>query len=425
MNVAAPINRAFFPLMRLLFRWIPEKSRAAFLIVSALPCFLFLLNLGASFLKPCAFTPFLPFLVLVAALVTYRFKLFGLLASCCAFFLLFFLAYPNLDPSQRLWQAGILCNFSLSLFVLWLCSEEASFYLVEYETGSQEMSKKLAQSEADLQLLMKSASEQEKELKEEIERLKSEAQQRRIEKIQEAKHLALINSEIEMLTAHKNSFIESALKAKQEALHNQELLAEYEKKLVEATINANDALAHQKKRYDELEVTYETLQKSLSDQKQQLRQCEEDAHLEKQLMEEQHVEMLRQHKEAIIDLQERLLKIQQLPLKVEIQTMKVVEEDAELKKAYVLLENSLKQLRLQFNEKSENLSQTRKELFATETKLLTFEKEKSLTHFEPAGEEAKALETVIAHLCMEIELLEQEVSQLENLICNGPQKLDR
>jgi predicted nucleic acid-binding Zn-ribbon protein len=78
------------------------------------------------------------------------------------------------------------------------------------------------------------------------------------------------------------------------------------------------------------------------------------------------------------------------------------------------LEGLYKQLQDQFEEKARVLSQTRKDLFHTEGKLLAFEHEKELSAVTPNHESAY-FEKEFCRLAAEIASLEEEVAALEDL----------
>jgi len=85
-----------------------------------------------------------------------------------------------------------------------------------------------------------------------------------------------------------------------------------------------------------------------------------------------------------------------------------LEEEAQSDKQLVELRANLTQLRKQFDEKSEVLHQTRKQLFIVEGQLLTLQKEQSeqecaeedalLHHVQQCEEECTALEQEVLHL---------------------------
>jgi hypothetical protein len=451
-NVTAAVKKVPFSLGRLLARLSPEQRSGQVLLWSALPSFLLLSNLGVSLLRPCVFTAFLPFLALLSTVSTFRYKTLGLAGSylACGLFLAFF--YSQVAPEDRLWQMGVFFSLALSLFVFLISAEEAAACLFDLRNAAESLKKRLSHAEDECALAKKSAEEKEKEFREEIEKLKEEAQQRRIEKVNEAEHLALINSEIEMLTAQKNTFIEAAERAREEAARHRLQLKEQEEKILKEKQCLAEEVAFQKRLLEEKEKCFfEGEQKAkeelsfhkelLEEQEKQylleIRKAQESIAAQKSLLEEQtsvfevekqkveevvayHKQLLqaqegkfeekeRLQKEELIVLQEKLIGFQQLMGQAEV-------EDPGLRKSHALLEVSLKQLRIQFEEKSHTLAQTRKELFQSETKVLALEKEKELAQLE--YDQAHQLVKEMACLSDEIEKLEQEITRLEAIISN-------
>jgi hypothetical protein len=308
------------------------------------------LNIGISFLNPCPFTKYLPFLAVVSAVLTFRFKTLGLSSSYIAFFLFILIFFSDLPCEGQLWQMSLLFILALNIFILLLSIEEAEACLKEMGSQTQEMKRLSHRVEIEYQLAKKTAEEKEEELKEEIERLKQEAELRRIEKASDLKQLELVQSEIELLTSQKEGFIEDSRKARMAAVH-------------------------------------------------QLQQFKESEAILKR---------------DLIASQETILALQQRPPVV--QNVSVEDTDTDLKKALAVAEGVSTQLRSQFEEKSQILSQTRKELFQTQGKLIALEKELAFSKLDPDREEVGSLEKEVAALTLEMDALEGEINQLEELV---------
>lgn len=107
-------------------------------------------------------------------------------------------------------------------------------------------------------------------------------------------------------------------------------------------------------------------------------------------------------KEALLFAQDKAMTLQVSPV------IKV--DDKKIRQ----LEGLYKQLQDQFEEKARVLSQTRKDLFHTEGKLLAFEHEKELSAVTPNHESAY-FEKEFCRLAAEIASLEEEVAALEDL----------
>lgn len=449
MNTAATVKKTSLSPSRFLARLLPEKISGRILLWAAMPCFLLLLNIGISFLKPCPMTSLLTFAVFFSSCAIYRFKTLGLLVSYSALCLLYLFFYPTIALEVRLWQLGIGVNCALSLWILLLSMKEIAASLFDMDHYADELQKRLIQAESEFLLAQKTAEEKERDFRQEIEKLKDEAEQRRIEKANEAKHLAFIHSEIELLTQQKNVFIDDAKKAREETLFYQQ--QEEQNQLLKQELSAGLAAQKQQFEKEKLNVQEElALQHKLLEELEMLRTQEQQKYAEegvrwRELLserEKQFTENLKQQeqyfrdlalkadKEAVqekqqaqallafqqqecIALQEKLIQLQQSPT---INQIVVQDEDLELKKAYALLEASLKQLRLQFEEKNKTLSLTRKELFQTETRLLALENDRALTLLEPDRDTILSLEQEIARLTEETERMEVEIAQLEELV---------
>jgi hypothetical protein len=342
------------------FGLFPAKGAERLLVWASLPPFLLLLSIGVSYLCPCIFTKYLPFLAMGAAYVTIRFKTFGLVGSYFVLSLFFLIFFSHLPNGERLWQMGLLGTLSLSLFILLLSVEEREASLEEIDNQTKELQSLLQKAESAYLFAKKTAEEKEREFQEEIERLKRESELRRIERGQDFKRFGLIESEIEMLTSQKEEFIEDARRAKERA-------------------------AELVQRFEEQKKTYEAIQSQL--------------------------------KQELMVSQQALLALQHIPVAPALPASLISEEEiSELKKRAHQAEGACKQLRSQFEEKALILSQTRQELFQTQSKLMVIEKESALAKLDPNREEVVALEKEITALTREVEGLEKEIIQLEELV---------
>ncbi len=113
-----------------------------------------------------------------------------------------------------------------------------------------------------------------------------------------------------------------------------------------------------------------------------------------------------------VAMQERILAIQWNALFNVPQAEKISEES---RHALAQTEGKYKQLREQFEEKSQILSQTRKELFAAEGKILKLMIEKNEEALEPSEDFQRRLEKEVVVLGEEILCLEEEILLLEDL----------
>lgn len=134
------------------------------------------------------------------------------------------------------------------------------------------------------------------------------------------------------------------------------------------------------------------------------------------------IALLRKEKEA---LSEQLQQLQQLQVKQEVPAgvaaepvanVEVVTDSKEVRR----IEGLYQQLRQQFAEKSETLSATRRELFATQEKLLALQKEHEEAAIDSGNETIESLQRVIAAAESELALLEHqhtvEINRLHEVI---------
>lgn len=426
MNIAATAEKkSSVARETMLARILPDKSSELILFWVALPGVLFLLNIGVSLLKPCSFTRFLPFLTIASAAATWRFKTLGISASFACFFYVVWFFFPDLAQEEKLWQMGTIFTLTLNLFILLLASEEMAACIEQVGTQNDQLLKLTHQKELDLQHLKMASAEKEEELSREIEKLKSEAELRRIEKISEMEKLELIHAEIDMLNLQKDAFIEESKKARESVVEKVQLLEEQkercaslQKEFSEASQKLSAAQAEIDRGellQEELNISYlakEKLEKELFDASQKVKLSQEELKQlqeQKEQLENSLVELqlaLNESKEKILTLEKRPVQIDELN----------VEAFAECKKALARAEGVVKQQRLQFKEKNDILSQTRQDLFQTQSKLLLLERETYLAELDPDQGEMRNFEKEIAKLDCEIEVLEEEVTALEELI---------
>ncbi len=143
----------------------------------------------------------------------------------------------------------------------------------------------------------------------------------------------------------------------------------------------------------------------------------------RQALEEEIAEWKEEAKQRKIDLQMSVEKMELVQSEIEMLTS---QKERILQEAYALrktvperstqIEGLYKQLRIQFEEKSRALVQTRKELFQAQTKLQGQEIEQRLAEFDGEREEVNHLEEELAHTLNECAAMEEEINALEALI---------
>ena len=201
--------------------------------------------------------------------------------------------------------------------------------------------------ELQLAEAIKTLEEREREFTEELQKLKEQAEQRKIERTGDLKRLQLIQSEIDLLTSQKESFIEDARLARTSASHSLKQLEALQEERSESTLLL-------KQREGEIEELKDKSAILIED----IRAAQERASLSLQQLERGRGEFLEAclwNKLQIESAQEEILKLQTL-------------------KSSTRVEALYTQLRSQFDEKSKILSATRKELFKLGEKSLIREK---------------------------------------------------
>lgn len=367
---------------------IPDTIVGRILFWGALPIVLLLTTVAVTFLNPAPFSIYLPFLALVSSILCLKWRTIGLGGSFLALGLLLIATFKDIPAENKLWQMGILFTLSLDLFILLLALEEVDFLVGKLAEAGRVKGKELLQAQLQLQQFQDEWQTQQKSLQDEIEELKEEAEQRRIEKHQHIKEIELIRSEIELLTSQKTHFVEEGKKAR-EVLEKE---------------------AHSQQAFQELEVRLNEAEVSEVELKKQLTEVE--AQLEEKTRQLQV--LLKSQKEEVAQVEESLKISQQTIMKFQ-QAQTKVADATEVKK----LEGMYRQLRMQFEEKARILSQTRKELFHTQGKLLAWEQEEKLTSQTAFLDETGFYENELNLLVKEVDCLEEEVRILEEIISNA------
>jgi len=378
MNVAL-IPKRYSILSRLPF--FPKKMSALAMLWATLPTLLLLFNLGISWLKPTPFTQFLPFVALVGLVLPLRFKNVGLSISFSILALSVFLMVPHSEPNEKLWQMGIYFNMALTFYIALLAAEEIEECFAQMDAQETKTLHVQSQMQHDLLQIKHISEERQKELEDEIQRLKAEAEQRRIERCHEQSRFELIQSEIDLLNAQKNEFIEEARTSRA------------------SSIEAHHQLQSSQSQVSACEQKLKEMVQHIEVKTQEWIECAAaNSYLTDQILASQN---------TIMTLQQRA------PVEKIIKTQTGNEEiQKELNKSQGLYQ----QLRSQFQEKTEILAQTRRELFALQGRVESQEIEKKQATLSPNREEAQLFETHIHTLILEISVLEEEITHLECLI---------
>ncbi|MCH9625183.1 MAG: hypothetical protein S4CHLAM123_03530 [Chlamydiales bacterium] len=401
-SLAAEKKSVFF-LDKMLSQLLPKSLTGRTFIWTFLPTLLLLLTVGVSFLSPSVFTLPLPFLALVTAGGCVCFRTRGLIGSYIAISLFVLLFYQDLSLDDKLWQFGIIFSLGLTLFITLLSVEEIDHCFEQMNQVSNDNLAHLRQTELDFQNAQQAWEQKLQELEEEIERLKTEAELRRIEKHESQQQFTLIQSEIELLTSQKNTLLEEARALR---VNSESHVIDFD---TEERIQALEKQLEQK--FNESQVLSEELvQRSAS-----LEDAQANS-LQLELKLAQALEETKQHQANLDTLQQKLNESQERVLFLQ-QNQESIAPDEVLQKECNRARGLYSQLRIQFEEKSEILSQTRKELFASQERLEILAVQARLDQLEPnRQQEMPFLEQELESLREELQRVEGEVIDLEGLV---------
>lgn len=179
-----------------------EKIAFSFSTFESAPFFLTLFTVGLSYFRPTAISALVPFVAIVGLSLARRAKRTGLLISLLATAALYFLSYKE---DATFWNGALFFSLGLAQFIATLLKEE------EHATRGFEAAA-LSQLKEEAQQKESSFEKEKEALQKELEKWKSEAEQRRIEKAQDERLLTLLQGEMENYTAQKDAIIEDAQK---------------------------------------------------------------------------------------------------------------------------------------------------------------------------------------------------------------------
>ena len=424
----------------------------------------------------------------------------GLIISEVALIAAFFFKHTGFTFHEIALCLAIAVDFLITYLAVGEVRATLSTLVVESKNS---MSQYLAKSQEFLES-SESWAKLQQSLEEEIAKWKEEAEQRKIDWVALNEKMQLVESEIQLLIAQKESILEEAYSARKEAkeqlsalkmqmadierareevdkkletVANIEELAqaqeldfqsriaaveeqlrirvgsiekEHEEKLARAIdlkhsqiVSLEGELAIYKVRLAELEAKgleeskraikesqerVADLEAELSSYKNRLTLLEEEGNehfkrrialLEEKLNENSHLNSeLASYKSRLAELEERKLENQQLEAELASYKNRLAElgNHSEKTREYAQLEGLYKQLRSQFEEKSNALREARRELFQTETKLQALELERKMTILSDDHEEALRLQRELSAAATECEALEEEVIALEALV---------
>jgi hypothetical protein len=386
-----------------------------------LPSLFLLITLSCNFLFSLRSGPYLPFILLFSSFLTIFFKKKGVL-SCCFAFLLLQLTFYYSHIGFDLVEALIFGMLALNLVILSLCLEEGEALLTTLQCQADHSKSEAEYFENAFLDAKQQGETQEKELMQEIERLKEEARQRQIEKVGDQRKIELILSEIEWLTRHKDTFITDSRKAR-------ELAAAYKHQLenhMQSSDHLTSFLKEQLIIYQEKVIF---LQQQVDDpqRREEMDRLKNNLNQAKEMVSDLQIKLeseINQRAQLASSLEEELNASQEQIAKLEQQLQILQEKKADnqgeeliaLKQLHAQVEGNAKQIRMQFQQKSEILNITRKELFKAEEKLLAFERENYLIQQDLNYPEIDIFVKDMTFLVEELDQLRTEINLLEGLV---------
>jgi hypothetical protein len=263
-------------------------------------------------------------------------------------------SYKEFMPEESLWQMGIIFTLALNLFITLLSIEKVEEEQLFLQKKKEENEEYLSEVREHYRHEERKYNDYIESLKETVQELIREVEQRRIEKKGTIEEQERLQKEITHLTEQNKTltvdlFVAKA-EAKESALHYEQLL--------ERPIRDG-----YQERFEASQITISEL--------------------------ENRVHVLQ--KEALI-------------------------HDSDFKRSIAEVEGRYKQMRSQFEEKKAVLDRTRQELFETQTALMAIEKEKPLYDEEEYANICRELERQLLFSVREQSILEEEILSLERLI---------
>lgn len=426
---------------------LPESVVGRVLLWGAIPVVLFLLTLGISFVSAVSFANYLPFLVVLGGLSVLFGRTLGLGAVYFAFFIFAWVVYKEIPIEERLWQLGLAATLAVDFFVLFLAREEIEGSLASKDQDIQRKGSQLLQMELTLQSVQSQIEADTERFEQELAKLKAEAEQRRIEREVEQRKFQLIEKEIDEITAQKEDFLTEAREGRKLAAAARETQEILENQITEARsqlAKQQEGLSAQKSaEIDSLEAEYkatcselERVQRVAEEQQKECRELQaatqaSHSEIEKLKKRESEVERLEEEltrtkrEVAGIDGELKRSRAEVEHLKIQLSqspSEQSVKVSAEFKAALAQAQGNYKQLRVQFDEKAQTLSETRQELFRVETQLLANEHVQEISKGEAPSEELVFVSEVLAYYESELRALEQEIIDLEMLVTCGQLK---
>lgn len=386
---------------------------------------------------------------------------------------LYLASYSSFSQGAALWQGGLLLSFLLNVVISTIAFSEVQSLLFQKKEELDQERSHTQTLQKDKELCQLEWQNEKLTLQEELKKWKEAAEQRHIEKRRIQEEMALVESEIHLLSEQKSSFIEDAFLARKQAGEMERKLfeaskdwdewalkkAEIEKESIEAREKfesirmLHETLSMQKEALEEknhqLTITLENTQALMAEKIEQIKHLQNLETLEKLESLKIHQESLIAHqasleeknKELVLTLEnvqtliaEKSAAMQQLEREVSSreerikhleEQMKTLtdEEEIEARETHqktAKIQGLYQQLRQQFEEKNQVLGQTRSDFYQLETKylgLLNEQKMDQLLEEERFSfEEGNMLSKELLKLDVQNHSYEEEIKSLEALI---------
>lgn len=429
MNFAAAVKKKANRCADLLQCYFPKTQSKKPSLGLFVPIALLLVNIGINFMAGGFCANALPILALITLFLSLRFKRFGLIGSYLLLAIFLFCSFSQIPQNERIFQVGFFFSLALTLFIFLLTNEGLQDGLEEIEEELVRKREDFEKLQAAFASFQKSQEEKEREFEEELNRLKEQAEQRKIDQIATLKKNQLIQREIELLTSQKEAFIQDARDARRAAFEANKQLEELEKSQLDQGLNSqqknieidglmaqNQMLINEKEQYaekvDALSIKIAEYQKQFEQEslyfKQQV-EASQQAILSLQALSQKAI---CETKSFVSDKKKHQLLMEQKNCEIEDYKNSLKAFEQSLAHA----EGLNHQLRLQFIEKTTILSETRKHLFKLEGLLYLQKKECEWLESDGSREETLVLAHKLDEMIAEISILEETVISMEELI---------
>lgn len=336
-------------------------------------------------------------------IISYLFGPIGFFVSAASFGTFLALEHPELLKDN--FSLLFLSCCAVSWWLATLCAEQYQQKVVDFEEMIGSLFKKNTDIEKQNKDILQNLRDERKESERQITELDAQVQDLQGQLSSHRHHLSLAWQESSMLKEEAERQ-KKQLQASYDGAHSQAMFYLQQKQMVESS------LEQIKTEMEKLKVEKEEKQNQFLEEFRTLQAKIEESNKEK-VEKESQVESLLEK----VRLLEEEKANQPVPAPVALSS----EASAESEEKVIYWETLYKQLRMQFDEKSQVLGDARRELFAVENQLLTARKqEEDLAHDE--NEEQKILISQLQELGEECQDLEEQVTFLQDIVSSLQEK---